>query len=362
MNIKNGSRLEAGTSLQISNATINVDGVGSSLTDNQLGKSPSAPADQDPCSYFAYDAADGVRTVINVTNGASLDCNWNVSTGNSKDSATVITVDGTGEDENSQTVKSTFSVAGTADFGGAEGWWTKNNAPDGEASSTSVVIQNGAEARFNQVRLGMNREAQLTVADNMSSIVAHEGASDAVITVYEKGTLNNSGSIGINIELAGGVFTMEDKAVAAGLTATSGTVCLSGNVTFTGAVQLGSVATFAAADGAAAPLTLVFTQGTVVNADNFVIMPDTVIQVALTGDYQAGEVLFTINGEHADVFTGKEVYFIDEQGEVYGMAEMSYGANGEVTSAGSFSSVPEPATATLSLLALMGLAARRRRK
>ena len=368
INILNRSTMSAGTSLQFSNVTVNIDGEGSCLSDNTLGKSPDSPANVDPCTYLAYDGADNVETIINVTGGAHLDCNWNVSTGKSKDSLTQITVDGTNE---GGTVKSTFSVAGTADFGGAEGWWSMNNAPKDGSSNTEVIVKNGAEAQFNQVKVGSNRQASISI-DSNSTIVAHEGATNALITVYELGTIENSGIIELDITVNGGtylgdgdadqfggsVFTILDGSVVEGLTMTTGTVNISGevsltNVTFgTEPVAMYSLMTLS---GESDALTLNISDGAVINADELVINETATINMVLSED-NTGSI--TITGTDAS-----KVSALKQQLEATMNTVDSTGATVDTGSVSITTNVvPEPATATLSLLALCGLCARRRRK
>ena len=82
--------------------------------------------------------------------------------------------------------------------------------------------------------------------------------------------------------------------------------------------------------------------------------------IALTlGDADISEVvLFT--GAKEDTFSGYKVALLDEEGNSTGTAVMEYNEDGTVTLGAA--AVPEPTTATLSLLALAALAARRRRK
>ena len=375
--INSGSTMSAGTSLQFSNVTINIDGEGSCLRDNTLEKSPASPADVDPCSYLAYGSADNVETIINVTRGAQLDCNWNVSTGNSKGSLTQITVDGTNE---GGTVKSTFSVAGTADFGGAEGWWSMNNAPKDGSSNTEVIVKNGAEAQFNQVKVGSNRQASISI-DSNSTIVAHEGATNALITVYELGRIENSGIIELDITVNGGtyigdgdadqfggsVFTMLDGAVVEGLTMTTGTVNISGEVSLSN-VTFGTVINAAGLmmlGGDDAALTVYIQQGSVINADDLNLGNGTNVAVVLDEGviYEEGMELFTLTGSDSTQISELEAALgnnlaVYEYGNTEGEGTVVENATGSITT----NVVPEPATATLSLLALAGLCARRRRK
>ena len=190
------------------------------------------------------------------------------------------------------------------------------------------------------------------------------------------GTLINAGTLEAQVILNGGTFTMENGAKAAGLTATAGLVSIMGNVTFNGPVQLGAV-NLLSDDPTGAPLTINITQGATIifddsrltiDGDTFVIADGTLINVLLVGDgvVEAGESLFTIGYSEAGTPEILSEQLANAQLQLtYDGVNVTASNPGVALSVGSTVStriIPEPATATLSLLALMGLAARRRRK
>ena len=373
--IDSNSEISAGTSLQIGDAVIDIVG-GGALRDGT--KSGISNDSKWPESYFGYDGAEGVKTIINVYDG-ELDCNWNMETGMSTNSETRITVDGE---------KAVFSVAGVANFGGLHEKTDPEQLPsynNSKSSQSNIILKNGGTAKFSKVIMGDFRDAKITV-DATSSILAHENPFDdteaGTIEIWEKGELENSGKIELDVELNGGVFTMEEGAVAAGLTATSGVINISGNVTFTGDVQLGTVAEATALmlTGADSPaLTVYIEQGSVITLDTtsltvdgqtFTVGEDTVFIVDLGNEvFTADTQLFTLAGANAEMLASATEAIAAKttvtwtEGEE--KKEAGYGTTTALTDKNIGTSVvvvPEPTTATLSLLALCGLAMRRRRK
>ena len=211
-------------------------------------------------------------------------------------------------------------------------------------------------------------------------MVTNSGLMTVESVLVEGGLLTNSGTIAGDITVDGGTFTMADGAVAAGLTATSGTINLSGNVTFTGAVSLGSVVAadpmLAALSGSESDTLTVY-----IAKDTNIVLDDSILSVDgqqfVVGDnteiivdlgnvaYEEGTQLFTLSGSDGTLLTDTAAALEDKvtvtwEDEESGTRQEASGA----AVSGSIATVvvPEPTTATLSLLALCGLCARRRRK
>ena len=142
---------------------------------------------------------------------------------------------------------------------------------------------------------------------------------------------------------------------------TSGTVNISGEVSLTkvtfGTAEVQSVAVYSlrTLSDANDALTINISDGATINADEVVIDENTIINMVLAEDSTSGAV--TITGTDAE-----KIRALKEQLESMNTVD----GNGVAIEGGSFNVnttvVPEPTTATLSLLALAGLAARRRRK
>ena len=353
------SELSAGTSLQFANVDVTIDD-GGILSDNYRGKNPvTTPLLQDPASYLGYDG----ETVINVNAGGTLDLNWNVSTGFTRTtdvkSSTTITVSGDG---------AKISVAGTADFGGGESWYHGENdptinpgygyahTPEQASSETSVSISDGAVGEFNILNIGERASASVTVGAE-ASIIAHESSTAALLTIMGKGSMENSGAVGIATVVDGGALTLNGGSMAA-VTLIDGDIYVNGATT-TGALTLtGGTITF---DLSAQVATY---------ARN--ATPATMLTVASL-DVTGTKIVVNLSEEAFNNLDGKrfDLFSVDEQ--ALADADIVF-TNGTQTKIGTITTdggsvtvtntklVPEPTTATLSLLALAALAARRRRK
>lgn len=163
------------------------------------------------------------------------------------------------------------------------------------------------------------------------------------------GELVNSGTINATVNMTGGTLVAETGSEMAGINATGGDILVEGDFTMAGDIMLNGDAELIFAD---ADCTIALGEYDVVFAGNS--------GIALTlGDADISEVvLFT--GVKEDSYSGYEVTLLDAEGNSTGTAVMQYNANGDVTLG--VAAVPEPTSATLSLLALCGLAARRRRR
>ena len=264
------------------------------------------------------------------------------------------------------------SNGGTVEAG--QIWLGLQSGRVGKVTAT-VDVDNLSSMKTNSLSLGQG--AKLT---NEGIISALDATESAALSIGSGATLTNSGKIELGVEMDGGTFTMADGAVAGGLTATSGTINLSGNVTFTGAVQLGSVVV---ADPALAllsgsesdTLTVYIAKDTnivlddsllTVDGQQFVVGDNTEIIVDLGNvAYEEGTQLFTLSGSDGTLLTDTAAALEDKmtvtwEDEESGTRQEASGA----AVSGSIATVvvPEPTTATLSLLALASLAMRRRRK
>lgn len=163
------------------------------------------------------------------------------------------------------------------------------------------------------------------------------------------GELVNSGTINASINMTGGTLVAEAGSEIAGISATGGDILVEGDFTMTGDLMLDGDAELIFAD---ADYTIDLGKYDVVFTGNS--------SIALTlGDADISEVvLFT--GAKEDTYSGYKVALLDEEGNSTGTAVLEYNEDGTVTLGAA--AVPEPTTATLSLLALAALAARRRRK
>ena len=362
IDVLGGSTLSAGTSLQFADVTVNIQGDGSQMVDNTRNLAINTP---DCGSYFGYErsSTDGVTTEINITEGGAYICNWNLSTGGyvrmdevTDENRNRVSILVSGKDAETGAASS-ISVAGHMALGG-------NLCPDETSDSdshTTLTVENGGVAYLNVVTIGGEGygKAEMTVGEG-SYVYKHTAPkyaesitgpfTEPVIIVGDNGSLTNAGTLAIDTVLNGGVFTMLDKAVAAGLSTTTGELNICGNVTFTGNVTVSS------------DTILTFDLGSSLNMDGCSFSFEGGIIYVELGSVNAEGLTtpyFTMGytAENSIIFNEATFIQLVQNGVKVGDAmRLQVGTNVATKL------IPEPASATLSLAALMMLCARRRRK
>ena len=338
ISIESGSKLSVGNSVKFgafedSKVTLDIKG----------GTFEQAGADSRTYMGYSFDLIDDGKEVNAAIVKVKAEA-WDHSFNNPKavDSAIDITVSGTESGKGELKLQNVY-------MGNAEGKGSVNVTINDNASFSAKMLEVQSSASIN----------------NYGTLTATE-------LVLLGGSLENSGTLEADVEMSGGVFTMCDGATAQGLTATAGTVNISGNVTFTGVVNFGTVTSplmmFGSSESTT-PLTINIEQGSTIKMEDVAlnIGAGVIFNVDLVGDSKLdeGEALFTIDYGNLDSA------YVEEQ---LNQTSTTLSHNGNVVTTiepgslninadGSASlQVPEPTTATLSLLALAGLAMRRRRK
>ena len=338
ISIESGSKLSVGKSVKFgafadSKVTLDIKG----------GTFEQAGADSRTYMGYSFDLIDDgkEKSILGVTVKAVA---WDHSFNNPKavDSAIDITVSGTESGKGELKLQNVY-------MGNAEG-----------IGSVNVTINDNAS--FSAKMLEVQSSASIT---NYGTLTATE-------LVLLGGSLENSGTLEADVEMSGGVFTMCDGATAQGLTATAGTVNISGNVTFTGVVNFGTVVSplmMLGSSESTTPLTINIEQGSTIKMEDVAlnIGAGVVFNVDLVGDSKLdeGEALFTIDYGNLDIAYVEEqlnqaTTMLSHNGNVVTTIEpgsLNINADGSASL-----QIPEPTTATLSLLALAGMAMRRRRK
>lgn len=395
--VSDGSKFLAGTNgVILGEGTLNISGKSAVYAGhnggtyaNDLPASACGQADEWETSIGALNNA---TSNLNISGGSVFNTGVGLKIASFDGSKATISIDG--ENSRLEMASSTtktyigykFALAtGNNKYTGYNYTWNLDS--DSTANSTTKIdLTKGGAMVLNDVYMGNSEgSATVTVAiDEQSSFSAknlevYTGASitnDGTLTATELvllgGSLENSGTLEADVEMSEGVFTMCDGATAKGLTATAGTVNISGKVTFTGVVNFGTVTSplmmFGSSESTT-PLTINIEQGSTIKMEDVAlnIGSGVIFNVDLVGDSKLdeGEALFTIDYGNLDSA------YVEEQ---LNQTSTTLSHNGNVVTTiepgslninadGSASlQVPEPTTATLSLLALAGLAMRRRRK
>ena len=284
--------------------------------------------------------SEGSTSVVNVKSGSVMNLNGQLHTGEWKNSQVMITV-------NDATVK-------LNDYKGSFlglGTWS-DSARDyvDNGSTTQVNLEDKAVMHVTEeMYVGYSSKADVVVASTAK--IQDSGSAVDRLFVCKAGTVTNAGELQIATTLDGGVFTMLDGAVAASLTATTaGSIYIEGNTTFTGDVAVGG------------ETRLTFDLGSTMNLDGCIFSFDGGTIYVELGSVNAEGLTtpyFTLGYTEVgaiDIAEGTKIQLM-QNGVAYGEAvELVVGTNVATKI------IPEPATVTLSLLALAGLAARRRRQ
>ena len=196
---------------------------------------------------------------------------------------------------------------------------------------------------------------QITLKGNGNSRIANTFSVRATDTGIVSGELENSGTINGEVILDGGTLVVaDDNSVIESISATEkgGKIEVNGSVDLTETMELNNA------------VELVFSsKDSAINMKENAELKLNGAQIAVTltdADLEnLSEVkLFTSADEEDANWGSYEVTVRNSSTGKESTATLNYNANGDVT----LESVPEPTTATLSLLALAALASRRRRK
>lgn len=265
----------------------------------------------------------GSTSVVNVKDGSVWNVNGNLQTGSfaGHNTTTEINVD-------NATVN--LNYAGGATIGVGD----YNEETDeffDNGSTTSMSLTNEAKLNMASVfEIGWAANASLSI-DETSSIEALAD-SEALLLVCGAGSVTNEGTIGVTTHVDGGSLTL-DGGMMADLLMTDGTITVNGSVK-TGDLTLTGG-------------NLIFNEGALINLNgNDLVVDGATITLVLNEGSELADnyTLFVNPGNVSNV----EVNVVNAQGEALGSVQMAV--------------IPEPTTATLSLLALAALAARRRRR
>ncbi len=358
VNVLNGSKLDVATGYYIGYGTLNVSGKGSSVI-MQTGYGPDSVADDSGyASTYSLIMGrwSGGKSTLNVTDGATMTVIGQLRTQHAVSTESNITVDGEG---------SRLQVNSTAKIG----------LMDSADNSTSIVVSNGGEAAFARTEMTA-ANASMTVDKSSSfssdSITVSKGTlsnagkmqaftegAEATLTIAG-GSVVNSGSIEHAITLSDGEFVVQSGGSIASLEATGGTFTAEDSIDVFGDVSL-SDTEFVFTDGTVIDLNgndFTFGEGSSITIIMEQLGTEVVMLAATDTDYTIQGITFDNAGLVSGLDEDIQVTLLSSADDTEGTTVTLKASSVTINSA----AVPEPATATLSLLALAALAARRRRR
>ena len=226
----------------------------------------------------------------------------------------------------------------------------------GTLNAGKIVVNNGVFVNKGVI------DALETPQDAASIMLAGSGVveTDALITIGEDGEFVNEGDVKKSILVAGGTLTLTNvdgkASTAQDVTVNSGTMYVTGNSTVA-SLTLNADAVLNVTAGAMVTLT---------EDDGLNIADGATIMVTVSTEtlenLAAGQE-FTLFSDNVSNVTNATIIFTDNNEATQDKkADISLGSTSGTIKVEGTVAVPEPTTATLSLLALAGLAMRRRRK
>ena len=368
INVNSGSTLQVGTGIYLAEADLNIDDA--KVINYRQGKTSEkfditgTPGNTDYWNRLGRQT--GSTTNLNLTNGGV----WEITAGHLTSGVqdlngtkVNILVDGKGSELKLTGDYGTIALGigtHTQDTSHWEG--SKNNE-----NETNLTISDSGLVSAKTILLGVqedkgcvgNDTVNVKITGSESTMSANEIALGKGASVVSEG--NISGCVSLS---SGASLTLLDGADTGSLSASGGALAVLGDVEFNGNIMLSETG-FLFADGVTIDL----------NGNNFSFVDGTitiVLEAPSVAVYGAAEqellsnygITFAnagaVTGLEDDITVNLAYYEFDEQGNV------KIGEPIETTTLSSVNvtvqSVPEPTTATLSLLALCGLAMRRRRK
>lgn len=215
---------------------------------------------------------------------------------------------------------------------------------------TTLELAGGAKLVNNGIISGSSAYALMTTEDQAEAVLG------GTIILNEGSEVLNAGKIENDILVNGGTLTLNQDGSTQNITMTAGEILVTGNNVQTGSLTL---------DGG----TINFEAGAMVNLKDdatLTITKGTTIMVTVSTEMLenlAGQD-FKLFGGNVENITNATFIFTDgdqdTSNDVTDVTISLGGTSGSIKV--EIQAVPEPTTATLSLLALVGLAARRRRK
>ncbi len=346
INLNSGAIMSAGDIEQTADAILNLKGTAQMSAQSVSQSAGCIVVDEDAklqtsvinAGVLTYEKQIVDGKEVQVVTGGSVEMNGNVSL----------------SDGSISTADKNVTIAGTlaADNITVDNSSTLTN--DGFiVVSGGIVLKDGATLTNNGTITGSSTFALMT-ADEQAAVILSE--TEDLIILEEGAKLINEGSIEKDILVKGGTLTLADsEGSTQNITMESGTIYVTGQGVQTGSLTLNG-GTINFADGATVALDENQTYD--LSGAEIIVMVDDVNNIE-------GSTVTLFSGNGAGTVTGLE-------SATFKFQDANAPENvvtGTITDLGSGSikveatvAIPEPTTATLSLLALAGLCARRRRR
>lgn len=352
---------------QNANGTINLSGV--------FGRNDASSASKWAAVYFDINQY-GAEGTINLNNGATMSAGDIVQTAdatlNLKGNAQM-TAQSINQSAGSIVVEANAQLqAGTLNAGVITQSADEDGAVNASIQASNVTLTNGTLSTEGDTvtnsgalvveKLVVNSgvfvndgsiKALASQADAARIMLSGNGTDFAV--VINGGEFQNYGDCDENILVDGGTLTLKDATVDGEVVVNAGTVNVTSNSTLT-SLTLDADAVLNVSEGAIVTLT---------EADGLTIADGATIMVTVSTEMleNLDNQEFTLFSGNVSNLTNANIVFTDNNEETEDkQANISLGSTSGSIKVDSTVAIPEPATATLSLLALVGLAARRRRK
>ena len=381
--VKDNSKIFGGyNGLSIGEGSLNVEG-GSAVYSGFEGSAsptaaPTASTGQADNFESSIGAVAGASAAVSVKDNSTFSTGVGLKIGAFDNTDVTINVDNNSRFEVANRnggagkafIGTEFEVTGN-DTLGYDRTWTETGAAN---TTVNINVSNTSTLKFNELQIGSSKEKDGEINITLDGTSRMESAA---MTMYD-GTITNAGELSVNgkIALNGGKLSLEGGTLSAnGLTVAGGaTLSAQAPSTAVATLSLDDVATVhntttigtATTDITMAAGSTLELNGGSIDLNGKALTFEGVITLDLTVNgtvaWEESVLLFSdvasFNGSTEDYTALASDYFTGINLSGY-VVNLVYNAEDKTLS---LHNIPEPTTATLSLLALAGLAARRRRK
>ena len=345
INVNSGSTLTVGSNLFLAEADLNID-------DATINHTNAGGDFSNSDNWNRLGRQTGSATDVSITNGGVWNTNGRSITSGVQDlngTEVNITVSGTKDGK-----ASTLNVRGAEHGTIALGIGTQSASAANNENVTTLTIADGGKVLAKDIMLGV-QEAKGYYGNDTVTVEIGAGSSmeSDLVTIAKGATVTNYGTIVGDITLQDNGSLISCGGVISGLEATGGTFAVYGGMGTKGDITLAG-ASFIFTDGAVIDLKgNDFTYG---EGNSITIIMSNIMLADVDGEYVLQGLTFNNAGTVTGLSEDVEVTLVSGADDTEGTKVTLKASDIKVNA------VPEPTTATLSLLALAALAGRRRRK